>query len=298
MLLAYAYMSKPAREYAKAEAELIDITNMNYELLANYADNFLPTNKNNKESIFEVQYQAGNAGQESNFTWRFIPKTTNPQAILGIPGRSIAGGLTSGGWNIPTADLVSSYEPGDLRLNASIAVAEGVQTGDFFTTEAVKDPEGYTPPPDKTFHYFVRKYLHPPYTVEWNTNENWPIFRYAGALLLLAECLVEQGKNDAALPYINAVRNRAGLDDLTSVTEQDVADETRHELAFENHRWTDLIRTGKAIEVMTAHALVMKALYPWLLLQAFTDITEKRLIYPIPFREIQINNKLEQNPGY
>ena len=79
---------------------------------------------------------------------------------------------------------------------------------------------------------------------------------------------------------------------------QDVADETRHELAFENHRWTDLIRTGKAIEVISAHALRMKALYPWLIPQAFSDITEKRLLYPIPFREIQINSKLEQNPGY
>lgn len=298
MLLAYSYMSKPVREYAKAEAELRDITNMNYGLIDDYAEVFDPNNKNNKESIFEVQYQAGNVGQESNFIWRFIPKTTNPEAILGIPGRSIAGGLTSGGWNIPTEELVSSYEPGDLRLNASIAVAEGIQDGDFFVTETVKEAEGYTPPPGKTYHYFIKKYLHPPYTVEWNTNDNWPVFRYAGALLLLAECLVEQGKNDQALPYLNQVRKRAGLGDLTVATEDNVADETRHELAFENHRWTDLIRTGKAIEVMTAYGQQMKALYPWLLPQAFTDITENRLIYPVPFREIQINSKLEQNSGY
>ena len=298
MLLAYAYMSKPTREYAKAETELRDITNMNYGLLAEYADVFKPTNKNNKESIFEVQYQAGNTGQESSFIWRFIPKTTNPAAILGTPGTNLRGGLTSGGWNTPTQELVSSYETGDKRLPASIAIAEGTLNGDNFTTESVKDVIGYTPTAGKTYYYFIKKYLNPPYTIEWNTNDNWPVYRYSGALLLLAEALVEQNKNAEALPFINQVRTRAGLLPLAVVTKDDVANEMRHELAFENHRWTDLIRTGKAIEVMTAHGIRMKALYPWLLPQAFTDITPKRLVYPVPFRELQINTQLTQNTGY
>ncbi|MBX2924813.1 MAG: RagB/SusD family nutrient uptake outer membrane protein [Chitinophagaceae bacterium] len=298
MLLAYAYMSKPTRQYDQAEIHLKDIVNMNYDLLDDYADVFSPTNKNNKESIFEVQYQAGDAGQQSDFMWRFIPKTTNPAAILGINGVSIAGGLRSGGWNIPTQELVDSYETDDERLNASIAVAEGVMDGDFFTTETVKDANGYVPPPGKVYYYFIRKYLHPPYTKEWNTNDNWPVYRFSGALLLLAEALVEQGKEGDALPYLNRVRRRAGLADLSVATKENVADEMRHELAFENHRWTDLIRTGMALQVMNAYGQEMKALYPWLIPQAFTDITEKRLVYPIPFRELQINSKLEQNPGY
>ena len=52
MLLAYAYMSKPTKELAKAETELMDITKMNYSLLPNYADVFALTNKNSRESIF------------------------------------------------------------------------------------------------------------------------------------------------------------------------------------------------------------------------------------------------------
>src|SRR5690606_661481 len=74
MLLAYAYMSKPEREYEKATAELIDITGMGYGLMDSYADVFDPAYKNNKESIFEVQYKQGNEGQQSDFIWRFIPK--------------------------------------------------------------------------------------------------------------------------------------------------------------------------------------------------------------------------------
>jgi starch-binding outer membrane protein, SusD/RagB family len=299
MLLAYVYMTKPQREYAKAEAELKDILTMGYELLPNYADVFKTTNKNSKESIFEVQFKEGDTGQQSDFIWRFIPKTVNTEAILGFKGNNY--GFNSGGWNVPTQEMVDSYESGDLRLDASIAVAEGVKNGDNFTTEAVKNVAGYTPTPGKTYYYFIRKYLNPPYTREWNTNDNWPVYRYAGALLLLAECLVEQGKNGEALPYLNQVRNRAGLPDLAEATKENVADEMRHELAFENHRWTDLIRTGKAVEVVSQKGAALKsntAEYGFLLPTSF-NVTPDRLIYPIPLRELQINqNLLPQNPGY
>jgi hypothetical protein len=297
MLLAYAYMSKPAREYAKAEVELKAITQMNYALLPNYANVFSPTNKNSRESIFEVQYKAGNEGQHSDFIWRFIPKTTNPQAILGVPGVNLRGSLRSGGWNVPTQELVDSYESGDLRLPASIAVAEGTQVGENFTTTAVKSPVGYTPAPGTTYYYFIKKFLNPPYSVEWNTNDNFPVYRYSGALLLLAEALVYQNKNVEALPYVNQVRARAGLPPLTAATKENVAREMRHELAFENRRWTDLIRNGTAVEVLNAKGTRMKALYGWLLPTSF-NVDANRLLYAIPFREMQINNNLVQNPGY
>jgi hypothetical protein len=297
MLLAYAYMSKPTREYAKAEKELTDITKMSYALLPDYADVFLTSRKNNQESIFEIQYQMGNDGQQSDFIWRFIPKTTNTQAILGLAGTNLRGGLSSGGWNVPTQEMVDSYENGDTRLPASIGVAEGTLSGENFTTTAVKSVVNYTPTPGRAFFYFVRKYLHPPFTVEWNTDDNWPVYRYSGALLLLAECLVAQNKASAALPYLNQVRKRAGLPELGVATKENVAAEMRHELAFENHRWTDLIRNGTAVAVLTEKGKRMKALYGWLLPSAF-NVTANRLVYAIPFREMQINNQLTQNPGY
>lgn len=295
MLLAYAYMSKPEREYAKAEAELVDITKMNYGLLDNYLDVFNPDNKNHKESIFEIQYMEGDAGQQSDFIWRLIPKMDNTDDLLGVKANNYA--YTSGGWNVPTREMVDSYEDGDQRLNASIAVAEGIQTGDNFYFESLKNADGYTPTAGKTYYYFVRKYLWPPYSKEFNTDSNWPVFRYSDALLLLAECLVEQNKAGQALPYLNQVRERAGLDELAVATRENIANERRHELAFENHRWTDLVRTGKAVEKMTAFGQTMKGLYGWILPTAF-NVTEDRFIYPIPYRELQINTNLEQNPGY
>jgi hypothetical protein len=297
MLLAYAYMSKPTKEYAKAEAALLDITKMNYGLLANYADVFDPVNKNSKESIFEVQYKAGNDGQQSDFIWRFIPKTTNSEAILGLRGTNARGGLASGGWNVPTQEMVDSYETGDQRLPASVAVAEGTVANEVLTTTAVKSPVGYKPTAGLGYFYFIKKYLHPPYQVEYNTDDNWPVYRYSGALLLLAECLAAEGKAAEAVPYLNLVRRRAGLTDVATATKLNIANEMRHELAFENHRWTDLIRNNMAIDVLTAKGIRMKALYGFLLPSTFT-ITQNRLIYAIPFREMQINNKLVQNPGY
>ncbi|MGN8068599.1 RagB/SusD family nutrient uptake outer membrane protein [Mucilaginibacter sp. 22184] len=297
MLLAYSYMSKATKEYAKAESALLDITKMNYGLLSDYAAVFDPANKNSKESIFEVQYKMGNDGQQSDFIWRFIPKTTNSEVILGLRGTNARGGLASGGWNVPTQEMVDSYEKGDLRLPASIAVAEGTVTNEVLTTTAVKSPVDYKPTVGLAYYYFIKKYLHPPFQVEYNTDDNWPVYRYSGALLLLAECLVAEGKAADALPYLNQVRQRAGLANLTAATKQNVADEMRHELAFENHRWTDLIRNNMAIDVLTAKGVRLKALYGWLLPSTF-NITQNRFIYAIPFRELQINTKLTQNPGY
>jgi len=297
VLVAYAYMSKPTKDYPKAEAALLDVTKMNYGLLNNYADVFDPNQKNHKESIFDVQYKAGNDGQQSDFIWRFIPKTSNSEAILGLRGTNARGGLSSGGWNVPTKEMVDSYEPGDLRLAASVGVAEGTVNSDVLTTTAVKSPVGYTPTPGLSYFYFIKKYLHPPFTVEYNTDDNFPVFRYSGALLLLAECLVAEGKAGEALQYLNAVRKRAGLGDRAVATKENVSDEMRHELAFENHRWTDLIRNGQAIEKLTAKGVTLKAQNGWLLPITF-NITAEKFIYAIPFRERQINTKLTQNPGY
>lgn len=296
MLLAYTYMSKPTKEYAKAESELLDITRMNYSLLPNYANVFDPINKNSRESIFEVQYKADlTSSQQSDFAWIMIPKTTNSELITGF--RDATMNIFSG-WNVPTQEMVDSYEAGDLRLPVSVAVVEGKISGvEDFTATGIKSPVGYTPTPGLTYFYMIKKYFHPPYSISWNTPDNWPVFRYSGALLLLAECLVNQNKNSEALSYLNQVRRRAGLPDLTQATSDNVANETRHELAFENHRWTDLIRIGKAIEVTTAKGVRLKAIYGWILPTMFI-VTPEKLIFPVPYREIQINNKLVQNPGY
>ena len=298
MLLARACMSKPTKDYVAAESALRDITKMNYSLWDNYADVFKTSNKNGKESILEIQYMAGDEGQQSMFIYYMFPKTSSTLLLTGTADNNVS----NGGWNVPNQELIDSYEDGDLRLPVSVKIIEGTLNGgnvsyDPITILAIKEIGGYTPEPDKVYFPYIAKYVHGPYSKPFNTGENWPVYRYADALLLLAECLVQEGKSTDALPYINQVRNRAGLPNSTIATTETVLNERRHELAFENQRFTDLVRTGKAIEVMTAYGIRMKSMYNFLPARSF-NITENRLIYPIPYRETQINNELVQNPGY
>ncbi len=121
---------------------------------------------------------------------------------------------------------------------------------------------------------------------------------------MLAEALNETGKSGDALPYLNMVRARAfgaGKGQI-AVTDQAglraiIAKERRSELLFENKRWQDLIRTGQAVAVLSAYGAKNKAQYPFLLPQTYM-VTENRLLYPIPLREVNLNPLLKQNPGY
>jgi hypothetical protein len=61
-------------------------------------------------------------------------------------------------------------------------------------------------------------------------------------------------------------------------------------LAFENHRWFDLVRTNKAIEVMNAHTSETGTI---------ETVTTAKLLFPIPQSQIDATNgKIAQNPGY
>lgn len=275
-LLGYVYMT--LKQYADAEKVLTDVTALGYSLLPNYANVF--ATKNNAESIFEVQYLAGPQGLQSNFAFQFAPNISNVINVLGVVGNN----QTTGGWNKPTPDLIAAYETGDTRKAASIAFSYVDGNGN-----TVNDT-------------YVKKYTHGPYSIFNNTGDDWIIYRYADVLLLLAECLNEEGKSGQAIPYLNQVRARAGLGITTAVAQADlraaIAKERRVELVFENHRWLDLVRTGQAISVMTAFGTKIKQQQPYLPAAAYTNITQTRFIFPIPQTEIDINPKLTQNPGY
>jgi len=296
------------KQYDKAAPLFQSVTTMGYALLPNYADVFKTSNKNSTESVFEIQYKSGTDGQASQFIYFWIPTTPSTGPILG-PAANYNN--TEGSQNIPTQNLVTSYEPGDTRLDASIGVIKGhlnAQT-DFIPDSVVSilnnidttgKGYGFTTSPA---HRFIKKQFNPPYNTPlvYNTDDNWPVYRYSDVLLMLAESLNEQGQPGAALPYLNQVRTRAGLP-MSTASDQGtlrdtIAHERRVELAFENKRWFDLVRTGQAIPVMTAYGVTQKQAFPFILPTAYS-VTPNKLIYAIPFRETQVNPGLGQNPGY
>ena len=293
--LGLVYLTR--KDYTSATPLLQSVTQMGYALLPNYSDVFKLANKNSRESIFEVQYKAGTDGQQSTFIYTFIPNTPNTTNILGV---NFNNGY--GGWNVPTQDIADAYEPGDTtRKDASIGVVKGKLNSsvDYIpdSTTSVLNPLT----PGEESRYFIKKQFNPPYNLFYNTDDNWPVYRYADVLLMLAESLNEQGRTGEALPYLNQVRVRATLKPSTATGQDSVraiiAHERRVELAFENHRWFDLVRTGQAIPVMTAFGTIQKEKFSYLLPSSYT-VTPEKLIYPIPFRETQVNPGLTQNAGY
>jgi hypothetical protein len=297
MLLAEVDMVQ--KKYAEAETLLTSLAGMGYGLNANYADAFLTTNKNSKESIFEVQYQEGTAAgtAPSNFIYQFLPRCVSTVLITG----TATGNNTTGGWNTPSPDLIASYEAGDKRLDASIGIAEGTyNTSDLLAVTANKSIVGYVPAAGKIGVPYAKKYLHTPHVATNNSNDDWPIYRYADALLLLAEAQNEQGKSP--LTALNAVRTRAGLAASAETNQTTlrgvILHERRIELAFENHRWHDLQRSPDGIAIMTAYGVKAKSTYYTLVPANAFNITANRFIYPLPVSEVGVNPQLTQNPGY
>jgi starch-binding outer membrane protein, SusD/RagB family len=265
------------KKYALAETVLKEVISANqYSLLPDYATAFNPANKNNGESVFEIQFREGTEGYASNFIYAMLPQpisaaeVTTLMANYGVAPANIQA-LSVEGFNTPTPDIIAAYEPGDKREAASI---------------------GYGAAGGKTYP-FVLKYLHP-HSTFGITNDNWPVYRYAEVLLLLAEALNEQGKPSDALPYLNQVRTRAGLANATASGQDEMRDaiskERRVELAFENKRWTDLVRTGKAVEVITAYGQRVKAdpaayYYPAGFAPVPASFTTINLTFPLPASE-------------
>ena len=293
--LGLVYMN--LKQWDKAVPLLQYVYNAGYDLENNYRDVFDPAKKLNKEAIWEVQYKAGNEGHQSFFIYRFIPVMPNTTVMMGINFNNV-----NGGWNIPTDDLLAQYDVKDKRLNYSVGIVEGKMNANVeFVADSViqRDIRTYTTPAGSVSQRFVKKYYYPPYTLPgYNTGQNWPLFRFGGVCLLLAEALNENNQSGDALTPLNRVRFRAGVDDITTTDKDQLRDiimkEQRIELAFENYRWPDLVRTGKAAAVMTAHGADMKAKYPYLSASSY-NVTAKKYTYPVPFREMQLNPTWIQN---
>ncbi|GGB80335.1 RagB/SusD family nutrient uptake outer membrane protein [Dyadobacter sediminis] len=245
-LLANLYLTQ--KKWAQVETLVKDvIANDGYSLMPDYANAFSTTtaNKNNQESIFEIQYMEGSAGYNGNQIYRFLPSPITAAEIAPITGTANPQPTSQESNNIPTPDLIAAYEVGDKRKDASI--------GYVTLSQALTE--------NKTFPY-IKKYAKT-HAQHNNTGQNWPVYRYAEVLLFAAEAMNEQGKTTEAATYLNQVRKRAGLAATTATSQvamrEAIFKERRVELAFENKRWFDLTRTGRVKEIIGAYGAKVKA---------------------------------------
>lgn len=272
-LLAKVLLTQTGKE-AQAETQLKDIVEKgDFSLQPTYAAVFDITNEMNSEILFAVRYTGGGIGLGSPFGNYFAPLQSGDFVING----------SGMGYDYPTDDLVSAYDPADTRRDVSLAL-NYLNT----TTGATVDRR------------YVKKFLSP-VVLKNDGDVDWPILRYADILLLYAEVLNELYGPTAALTYINMTRERAGLPALTAADvplrhsmRQAIEKERRLELAFENQRWYDLIRTDRVLDVMNTH-WATETYYEAI---SVPQLRENMVLLPIPQRERDVNANLTQNAGY
>jgi len=276
-LLANVYIE--LKDWANAESLLKTVVQSGeYSLMPDYNDAFSTStgNKNNKESIFEVQFKEGSDGYNGGFLYSFLPLPMMADEVETITGVSNPQPLSGEGNNIPTPDIINAYESGDKRKDASIAY--------ITLSTSLRD--------NKVFPY-IKKYAKQ-HALQGNTGTDWPCYRYSEALLFLAEALNEDGKPAEAATYINMVRARAGLGATTAAGQADmrtaIFNERRVELAFENKRWFDLVRTGMVRAVIIPYGQRILAnppayYYPAGSIPPSNAFTILDTVYPLPADE-------------
>jgi hypothetical protein len=219
-----------------------------FRLLDEFSTNFKEAGENGPESIWEIQAYIGPNGTDNYFSWYGIAQ--------GVRG---SGDWDLGwGWNTPTQSLVDAYAAGDKRKAATIqASGEADGYGKTLPGSVFDVPSG--PLPRK----YWNKKVYPEPSMQSSTSNrqagwvNQRELRYADVLLMAAEAANELGGTENQLfaeRYLNQVRNRAGLGNVTFVDKAQmrtaIKNERRSELAMEGERFFDLVRWGDAETVL------------------------------------------------
>lgn len=227
-----------------------------YALVPTTADLFGVDNEGSDEVVFEIQFASGVAGNTEG----------SPAAAQFRPSGTTA---NAKGHNLPSSEFVESFAEGDTRQE------------DYVGIDAAANP-----------FYFSLKYDVSPTGVN-DGGSDYYVIRYADVLLKYAEALNETGSTTEAIPYLNRVRNRAGLAD-TNATSQEalrtaIRQERRYEFIGEGHRWFDLKRYGTAVSTMNAWFAANNR---------NVTIDDSNLFLPIPQSQVDTDPAIGQNSGY
>ncbi|MBV6641381.1 MAG: RagB/SusD family nutrient uptake outer membrane protein [Cyclobacteriaceae bacterium] len=248
-----------------------------------FSDLFSVAEEGNTESVFEIEY----TGLEGGSYDCFVCLEGNVAVGFNGPYQYEGPVYRSGNrYNVPTQDLYDFYDPSDLRRDGSILDIEA-----FKAAQPNPDDISYTPGAGGHTGYYNNKYI--PRQSETGLPDvvltspvNHRVIRYPDVLLMAAEAHNRKASPDDVLArtYLNEVRNRVGMGDITS-SGTDLTNaiwaERRLELAGEGLRFFDLVRTGQAASAIDGF------------------VAGKHELFPIPQVEIDLaGGNWEQNPMY
>jgi len=267
-ILGRVYMT--LSRFQLAETKLLEVTSMGYELLPNFNDVFNYSNEHHKEYIFDIEYEEG-MGEGSLFTNRFLPNSNAMALFFGVGGYGDE-------QMSPTDTYMNLFAENDERKDITVGIKGG-----YFNKEGQ-----FVRIPTNTSQTYTKKYL-TPVSAANDSKANWKVIRYSDVLLMYAEALNENNKTADAVPVLNQVRTRAGLEgyplDMTQAETRDaIVLERRLEFGAEGLRWFDLLRTGQAYNVMKDFGM-----------------QDYMTVFPLPLSQIQLINDptlFPQNLGY
>lgn len=273
----YVYLE----EWENAQAYLAKVLNdYHYSLVPNFRHLFSLETETNSEAIYSVTFIQGTNGHALSTT--FAPL----QGIYGI----VPNGTRVGR---PSWDLNKLYEEGDQRKAVTIS--------DY------QLPANAKPGDDPIWYPYVNKYMVPHQAN--NSGLDIPILRLGEAILLYAETLYKLNQPEEALAQLNRIRERAFGNDDHNYTMADFHDEQsfmdllllerRLELAFENQRWFDLVRTERFTTELTEFEGEYNPGTGKAEIERLTVKPHMRF-FPIPWEQIQLAapGVLTQNEGY
>jgi len=301
-MLGKAYLYRQQWQKAADEFKLlIEGPNLNiYSLVEDYRDNFKPSNENNSESLFEIQFADPNTvggtdynyGGEPTANWKQVCSVGHTYAMEGfgysdfLPTQWLYQEFrkektVDGTYDPRMYQTIASYEPGVSEL------AYGAEWKNPITSIY---PRKYT-------HDGIAGFTNENNGVE-NSGINYRIMRYADILLMYAEALNEENKTTEAYPYIQQVRDRANLPVLATtkpgMNQEEMRDQIAHEraleLAIETIRINDIIRWGWLYD--SEKLAKLKEHDP-----DFATWTAGHEYLPIPQEDLDSNPNLSKNPA-
>lgn len=349
-LTGYTSGSQQARHQAAAAAAKAVIDMGEYELFNRHADPALNyeqifiVNEDHEENIF-ARYFVGSR----DWNDRWLPHQFNgPNGYRGWAGNTPVQALvdayevadgTEFDWNNP-AHASAPYENRDPRFYASILYdgAPWVEPpsfrepydafGNIQTFQEVVTPNGTFPGVDTRngpiedwngsySRYYLRKFIDPTLPPQQRQETPYPFFRYAEIILNYVEANIGLDNEGEARTYLNMIRQRAGMPDVTDSGDALVRryqNERRVELFGEEHRYFDVRRWMIAPDVMDKDAEGIRITaeatdrrdrstysnytYETMSIPSARSWNNSHYFSPIPFDEMNRNSLLVQNPGY
>ena len=266
-MLARIYAEPVLQDWTKVAEHCAAVEGYNYKLVDDYGQMWAYDEadavRNTSESIFEINWTKSNG----NWVWMMFHRNAYS------PNDSYSWIK----WITPSRNLIAAYEAeGDIeRKNACIVFDEAIWSN-------------YYPGDNYAFMHKVP------------TNASSIILMRLGEIYLLhAEALACTGDLAGATEYVNRIRQRAGLKNISVPSSQDamieaILKERRLELAFEGFRFFDLLRHGFERTKAIHDAMPQEDSY-W---QPRFPLTEETVYMPIPQTALDVNPSLVQNPGY